>query len=352
MQSSESLSPRRGRHSASVAQVPPSALLGRGAGVLLGLAADAVVGDPRRCHPVAGFGRYAGWVERWTYRDSRPAGVLHVLACAGPVVALGLGAERATAGRPLARVAVTALATWAVVGARSLSAEGRAMAAALEAGDLAGARARLPHLCGRDPAGLGEAELARAAVESLAENASDAVVCSVLWGAAFGVPGLLGHRAVNTLDAMVGHRSERYAHFGTASARCDDLMGLVPARFTGALACALAPLVGGSAREAWRAMARDHDAHPSPNGGWPESAWAGALDVRLGGVNVYAGRVEERPPLGDGRVPTAHDVRRAARLVTIVTWAGAGAAVAMSAVHRSSMAGPTWRSANLKLTGG
>ena len=179
------------------------------------------------------------------------------------------------------------------------------------------------------------------------EEPFDAVVCSLLWGAAFGLPGLLGHRAVNTLDAMVGHRSARYARFGTASARCDDVLGLVPARATGALACLLAPLVGGSSGRAWRVMWRDHAAHPSPNGGWPESAWAGSLGVRLGGVNDYAGRVEERPTLGDGGLPTAHDVRRAARLVPLVSWTSAVLAVSISIIR-----GATWGNSALKLRRG
>ena len=341
-----------GTCSASVAAVPVSPQLSRAVGLLVGVGLDAAVGDPRRGHPVAGFGRYAGWVERASYRDDRAAGAVHLLACVGPVLLWGVAAERATARRPAARVLATAIATWAVLGARSLAAEGAAMAGELAAGerrgDLAAARDRLPHLCGRDPAGLDAAELGRATVESLAENASDAVVCSLFWGAAFGVPGLLGHRAVNTLDAMVGHRSARYARFGTASARCDDLLGLLPARLTGVLACALAPLVGGSTRSAWRVLRADHGAHPSPNGGWPESAWAGALGVRLGGVNVYTGRVEERPVLGAaGRTVAVADVRRAARLVGLVT-----GACALLAAGSCLIRGATWSKASLILRRG
>lgn len=320
------------RCSASVAQVPAAPLLSRSAGLLLGLAADALLGDPRRWHPVAGFGTYAEWVEQRTYRDTRAAGAIHLLVCAGSAVALGAILERATAGRPVRHALVTATATWAVVGARSLTLEGRAMAAALEGGDLAAARQRLPHLCGRDPAGLDERELARATVESLAENASDAVACSLVWGALLGVPGLLGHRAVNTLDAMVGHRCPRYARFGTAAARCDDLLGLLPARLTGVLAALAAPLVGGSVGHAWRVLRRDHCGHPSPNAGWPESAWAGALGVRLGGVNRYAGAVEVRPAMGEGAAPAVADVRRAARLLSIVSWCCAGAVLVASVV--------------------
>lgn len=318
--------------SASVAQVSAPVLLSRGVGLLVGLAADRVVGDPRRGHPVAAFGRYAAWVERRAYRDDPAAGVAYLVATAGPVVVLGVVAERAGRAWWPAHAALSAVATWAVVGSRSLVVEGLAMADALDAADLAAARDRLPHLCGRDPAGLDAPGLARATVESLAENASDAVGCPLWWGAVAGLPGLLGHRAVNTLDAMVGHRSPRYARFGAASARCDDVLGLVPARLTGVLACATAPVVGGSAAEGWRVMRRDHAAHPSPNGGWPESALAGALGLRLGGANVYAGRVERRPILGDGREPGAVDVRRAARLVTVTSWAGAVVAAALCAL--------------------
>jgi len=195
------------------------------------------------------------------------------------------------------------------------------MADKLESGDLDSARAQLPNLCGRRPDDLDAAELARATVESLAENANDAVVCTLFWGAVAGVPGVLVHRAVNTLDAMVGHRNARYARFGTASARLDDALAWLPARLTGVLACLVAPLAGGSAPGALRALRRDHANHPSPNGGWCESAWAGALGVRLGGTNVYGDRVEVRGTLGDAdaATPDAEAVRRAFALVGWVT---------------------------------
>src|SRR5581483_2550551 len=129
------------------------------------------------------------------------------------------------------------------------------------------ARTRLPALCGRDPDGLSAAELARATVESVAENTSDAAVAPLLWGAVFGLPGLLGYRAVNTLDAMVGHKTARYARFGWAAARLDDVANLVPARATALLTAALAPAAGGSGRDALRTMSRDGGAHSSPNAG-------------------------------------------------------------------------------------
>lgn len=209
------------------------------------------------------------------------------------------------------------------------------MAAALDAGDVDAARRRLPHLCGRDPSRLDGKELARATVESVAENTSDAVVAPLVWGAALGVPGLLAYRAVNTLDAMVGHRSSRYARFGWAAARLDDAANWLPARLTGLLTVACAPLAGGSPRAAYAVLRRDGAAHPSPNAGRCEAAFAGALGVRLGGVNVYDDRAEHRPELGDGRAPDAADVRRAVRLSRAVTVAAAAIAAAGRLAVRS-----------------
>ena len=158
-------------------------------------------------------------------------------------------------------------------------------------------------MCGRDPAGLDAASLARAVVESVAENTSDAVVAPLVWGAVAGLPGLAAYRAVNTLDAMVGYRTPRHANFGWAAARLDDAANWVPARLTGLLAAACAPAAGGRAASTLHAMHRYGGRHPSPNAGRCEAAFAGALGVRLGGTNVYAGHTEHRPALGDGRAP-------------------------------------------------
>ncbi|GLW10765.1 cobalamin biosynthesis protein CobD [Microtetraspora sp. NBRC 13810] len=301
------------------------------AGLLGGVLLDALLGDPRRGHPVALFGRAAGALERRLYGDARANGVAFTAVCVGSAAALGVAAQRLTRGRPAARAAVTAAATWAVLGGTSLAREGAAMAAALEAGDLPAARRRLPHLCGRDPSGLGEGELARATVESLAENTSDAVVAPLLWGAVAGVPGLLAYRAVNTLDAMVGHRSPRYTRFGWAAARLDDVANLAPARLTGVLAALAAPLAGGSVRRAAAVLRRDGHRHPSPNAGRCEAAFAGALGVTLGGTNVYGSRVEHRPELGEGDRPRAADVRRAVQLTRAVGYAAAGLAILVRA---------------------
>jgi len=279
----------------------------RALGLVLGVVFDAVLADPRQWHPVAGFGATATALERITYRDTRRAGVLHVAVLVGGAAVLGRW-QRAEL------LLSTAAATWVVLGGTSLLREGSAMAAELETADLGAARERLPSLCGRDPAGLDLAGLARATVESVAENTSDAVVAPLLWGAVAGVPGLLGYRAANTLDAMIGHHSARYEQFGWAAARLDDVLNLVPARVTGWLTACCAPMVGGSPHAALVAWGRDAGAHPSPNAGVVEATMAGALGVQLGGATVYAYGAQQRPTMGRGVPPDAADLRRAVRL--------------------------------------
>ena len=305
----------------------------RAAGLLLGALADRWYGDPGRGHPVAGFGRAAAALERRMYADRRTAGAAHATLALAGVVVPAVAAQRWLRRHPVAETLGTAAATWVVLGGRSLAAAAGRVATAVQAGDLAGARDRVPALCGRDPRALDRAGLVRATVESVAENTSDAVVAPLLWGAVAGIPGLLGYRAVNTLDAMVGHRSPRYARFGTAAARVDDLANWVPARVTAALAVAAAPLVGGAPGAAWREWRRDGPAHPSPNAGRCEAAYAGALGVRLGGRTAYPDRVEDRPVLGAGRDPEPGDVPRALRLSRAAGWGALGLAALVAQVR-------------------
>ncbi|MGV9555808.1 cobalamin biosynthesis protein [Streptomyces sp. NPDC003522] len=299
-------------------------------GAAAGLLGDLLLGDPRRGHPVAVFGRAAAGVERVLWRDHRGWGALHTAVCAGGAVALGALAARAARRSPAASVTLTAAAAWAVVGGTSLVREARTVGRALEAGDVEAARARLPHLCGRDPQYLDADGIARAVVESVAENTSDAVVGALVWGAVGGVPGLLGFRAVNTLDAMVGHRSPRHLRFGWASARLDDVAGWPGARLTAVLAA----VAGDDPRGAVRAWRADAHRHPSPNAGPVEASFAGALGVRLGGTLSYGGRVEHRPVLngGRGRPVEARDIERAARLSRRVGLLALGATVAARVV--------------------
>jgi adenosylcobinamide-phosphate synthase len=309
---------------------------GRVAGIAAGYFADLVFADPRRGHPVALFGGSAAALERLTYADSRGAGAMHAGALLGALGVLGVTVERAAWRRgPGWTAAATAAATFVAFGGTSLGRTGDQMAGLLEAGDVAGARKLLPSLCGRDPAALDSAGLARAALESVAENTSDAHVAPALWAAAGGVPAVLVYRGANTLDAMIGNRSPRYARFGWAAARFDDAANFVAARVTALLVAACAPLVGGSAAEALRAWRRDAARHPSPNAGVVEAAFAGALGVRLGGPTQYAHELEIRPTLGDGRAPEVSDLVRAVRLSRVVQAAAALVAVCLSAACRS-----------------
>lgn len=290
----------------------------RAVGLVLGYGADALFGDPQSWHPVSGFGRVACELERRVYADNRAAGTLYMATLVGASTATGVCLDRTTRTHPLLNTAVVALATWTALGGRSLGREANLVHAHLHRGDLAVAREQVTHLVGRDPSRLDPDGVARATVESVAENTSDAVVAPFFWGAVAGPAGLLGYRAANTLDAMVGHRTPRHANFGWASARLDDLLNLAPARLSALLAAAAAPVVGGRPRKALTAWRRDAGHHPSPNAGPVEAAFAGALGITLGGVNTYGDTVEDRGTLGEGPAATPTDIRRAVRLATAV----------------------------------
>jgi adenosylcobinamide-phosphate synthase len=299
------------------------------AGVLAAYLADLALGDPKRGHPVALFGRAAATLERVTYRDTKIAGALHAGAMVAAAALLGTAVESAAArrGRPWA-VAATATATWICLGGTSLARTGLEMSRLLERGDVEAARRLLPSLCGRDPATLDGAGLTRAALESVAENTSDAQVAPLLWATAGGVPAVLAYRGINTLDSMIGHRSPRYIRFGWAAARLDDLANYVAARATAVLVVACAPLVSGSPSGALRAWRGDAARHPSPNAGVVEAAFAGALGVRLGGHTQYHHELQIRPTLGDGQQPTVADLRRAVALSRAVQAAAAALLIA------------------------
>lgn len=264
-----------------------------------GVLADRVFSEPALDpHPVAAFGSAMTAWERRAWADRRAAGIVH--AAVG--LALGTAVGRATPA---------ALAAYVAVAGRALGEAASAVGTSLAAGDLDAARAGLPALVGRDPSGLDETEVARAVVESVAENTVDAVVAPALWAAALGGAGALGYRAANTMDAMVGHRSPRYERYGWSAARLDDAANWVPARVTAVLVAAVRP---SSAAAVWSAVRRDAPAHPSPNSGVAEAAFAGALGLQLGGPSRYGDRVEVRPALGDGRAPKADDIAAAVRL--------------------------------------
>lgn len=287
-----------------------------GAAAALGI--DRMVGEPPTAwHPLVRFGRVMDALERRTYRDARRAGVPY--AAGGlviGVVAGGLLRSSLVAGE-------------LSVGGRALADAAREVGAPLSVGDLDEARRRLPALVGRETRDLDESGVARAIVESVAENTVDAVVAPAFWTAALGAPGALGYRAVNTMDAMVGHRSARYRRFGTPAARLDDLANWVPARLTAALVGVVRPRAASGVLRAVRTQA---PAHPSPNSGVAEAAFAAALGLTLGGRNVYGDRVEDRPRLGTGRPARAGDVEAALRLSRDVTLALSLGLVALALV--------------------
>lgn len=299
-------------------------------GLAAGVIADVLLADPARWHPVAGFGRFALAAERRVWRPSRAVGLAHLLMTVAPIGLVAHAVQRPLAGHRGVRAGYVGGLTWLTVGATGLRRVARGVEDALVADDLAAARNRIRALCGRDPATLDATGICRAVIESVAENTSDAGVAPLVWGALGGPVGLVAYRAVNTLDAMVGHRSARYERFGWAAARLDDVLNLLPARLTGLLAALLAPTVGGRTVDAiatWRADAR---AHPSPNAGVCEAAFAGALGVRLGGPTAYTYGVSDRPWLGAGRAPEPVDVERAVALSQRVVLAAAAGCTAVS----------------------
>ncbi len=283
--------------------------------ILAALVADAVFGDPdslwaRLPHPVVIMGRTIAALDR-TLNDGAARRLKGVAAI------LVLAAAAAAVGWMLHALLVDVTAGWLIEGLlastlvaqKSLLEHVRAVSAPLAAGELYAARNALGKIVGRDTAELDEAGVARAAIESLAESSADGIVAPIFWGVLLGLPGMLVYKLVNTADSMIGHRDARYAEFGWAAARLDDLLNLVPARLT-ALLIALA--AGRDRARSLHIAWRDGDKHASPNAGYPEAAMAGALDISLGGPRSYEGELHGTPWLGDGtNAATAGDLRRA-----------------------------------------
>jgi adenosylcobinamide-phosphate synthase len=265
-----------------------------------GVFIDRLVGEPpTSAHPLVYFGGAMDTVKGMIYRDSRRRGVLHALIGTSLGGAAGLF------------VRSTALASYVAVGGRALGEAANAVQDALVREDLDRARELLPALVGRDARALDETEISRAVVESVAENTVDAVVAPVMWAALCGPVGALAYRAINTLDAMVGHHSARYEKYGWASARLDDVVNFVPARVAALLVALVRPR---TTIDIVRGVLTQAPEHPSPNSGVGEVAFAVALGLRLGGRNIYDGRVEDRVPLGYGRAARGADIGEATRL--------------------------------------
>lgn len=297
--------------------------------LLLALVLDAVIGEARWLfrripHPVALVGRLVAFLDRKLNRAHRSdrdrafRGALTVLLTAG--LCGGLGWLVAWSGhRHQAGQAVEVILLVLLIAQRSLFDHVRAVGRALKGGGLDAGRAAVAHIVGRDPARLDTYGVARAAIESLAENFSDAVVAPVFWYVLFGLPGLMVYKAVNTLDSMIGHRNERYRAFGFAAARLDDVLNLIPARIAGMILAAAALFVPrGRPGAAVSAMFRDARHHRSPNAGWPEAAMAGALGLALAGPRHYAEGMVKDAWMGRGSpLATDADIRRALYLFAV-----------------------------------
>lgn len=276
---------------------------------------DALMGEPRRLHPLVGFGRVANAIEGCVYADRRPAGVLAwCVAVIVPVVLLG--AIRAWSTGVLA-FGIDVLVLYGALGRRSLGEHARPVADALSAGNLVSARTAVARMVSRDTDALDARGVAAAATESVLENGHDAVFGALFWFFVLGAPGALLFRLANTLDAMWGYRTPRYERFGWCAARADDVLGFVPARVT-----ALTYGVMGDFATAMRCWRRQAPTWDSPNAGPVMAAGAGALRVSLGGAAPYHGRWEPRPTLGEGDMPDAGSIRRALRLVDrgVIAW--------------------------------
>lgn len=279
------------------------------------MAVDALLGWPswlfaRIGHPVTWLGWLIGAIDTAWNRTSDPPAFRRAAGLAGALVVIALSVALGWMLQSLLpagwiRIVLVGVLAWPLVALRSLHDHVTAVATPLQAGDIAAARDAVSRIVGRDPAALDEAGIARAAIESLAENASDGIVAPVFWGALFGLPGILGYKAINTLDSMIGHRSERHEAFGWAAARIDDVANVIPARLTGILFVLLAP----RRSEALSCMMRDARRHRSPNAGWPEAAMAGALGIRLSGPRMYHGSITREPWLNENaRDPLAADI--------------------------------------------
>ncbi len=282
---------------------------------------DALLGEPRRCHPLVGFGRLAVWQEGRLYGPVRARTAARRarggLALAALVLPATAGAALLAALPGATGAAVSVVLLYLTLGHRSLRQHAAAVAEALQRDDLPAARAQVGRMVSRDCAALDGPDIAGAAVESVLENGNDAVFGALFWFALAGAPGAVAYRLVNTLDAMWGYRNAHYRDFGWAAARLDDVLNYLPARLT-----AISYALLGRSRLALTCWRRQAPAWKSPNAGPVMAAGAGALGVRLGGPACYGGQRQERPALGSGAPPGAHDIERALALVgrAVLLW--------------------------------
>ena len=295
--------------------------------MLIALCLDRLIGWPdqlyrRLSHPIVGIGVLINKADQMLNRDSWPATARRIagvfcllLLIAGLYLVCQLVVSRLPSGWEA--IGITAVLAWPFLAAKSLSDHVEAVVVPLKGGDLPAARQAVSMIVGRNSEQLEQTDIARAAVESLAENTSDGVTAPLFWGVLFGLPGLVVYKAINTADSMIGYRTEKHQDFGWAAARLDDLVNLIPARLTGLMYALLAQ----APVNALTAMVKDAPSHRSPNAGWPESAVASALGIRLSGPRIYGGVTSSDPWLNEaGRDPGPQDITAALRLYSRLLW--------------------------------
>ena len=287
--------------------------------ILLGLLIDHLVGEPRRWHPLVGFGKVASKLEKIANPNSEIAGKSPGFICWALMVLIPVCAVALLVGQlsGLALIVINCLVVYFVVGLKSLAEHGRRVAEPLLVGDLQGAREQIAMMVSRDTANLNEQQVASATCESVLENGSDAIFAALFWFLVLGAPGAMLYRGANTLDAMWGYKTDRYCHFGWAAARIDDVLNWLPARLT-----ALSYALMGNFSHGLDCARRQGGLTHSPNAGYVMAAGAGALNITMGGAAIYGGEEHQRPVFGAGPLAEAADIERAIILVqrTSVFW--------------------------------
>ena len=299
--------------------------------LIAGFALDLLLGDPYWMpHPIRLIGRFISATERMLYKEGTSASSMRWRGVALVVIVAGVSTACAivliwacSMVNVVLSTVVESIICYQMLATRQLKVESMKVHDALAANDLEKARECVGMIVGRDTAALDESEIAQAAVETVAENASDGVIAPLLFMAVFGPAGGVFYKSVNTMDSMVGYKNERYRHFGTAAARLDDVLNWIPARISGVLMCIAAAPVGLDMAGAWRIFKRDRKKHASPNSAYTEAACAGALNVQLGGSNYYFGKLVEKPTIGDKLRPICtEDIVRANRLLYMTAFFG------------------------------
>ncbi len=301
--------------------------------VVIALGLDYWLGEPKRLHPLVGFGGLADGLERWLNRDDglqgaqRRGNLLQLngaIALTLAIVPLGFAAyslEQTLAANSVFSTLFASLVLYIAIGWTSLLQHAKAISVPLSAGDLLAARDAVSRIVSRDSQNLTEAEIAKAATESVLENGGDAIFAALFWFMLAGVPGVVIYRLSNTLDAMWGYKNARYVHFGWAAARFDDLLNFIPARLT-AMSYTLCGSLNGQTQNAWHSWRQQAGTWKSPNAGPVMAAGAGAIGVELGGSAQYHGQTQTRPTLGAGVEPSAKSIEDACNLVnhSLVLW--------------------------------